>query len=390
MHEIPLNADVECTDGHAGKSSHVIFDPQQRTVTYIVVKNDKDSYAQDRMAPVALIGQTGQGIIRLNCTLAELAEQPAFSSIHTFNYAYDDYSINAAVLMAPYIAPVATTGYSQMVVEATPTGQRALTQGARVDATDGAIGQVGELLVDPASGQVTHFTVHGGPLWGARAVTLPITVIHFVSEDVVYLKLSKQAIETLPAIPRKRKFDQGEQPGGIELIARVFDAPHRAAEALEFVKDMQRRQRGALKLHNSALLVKDASGNVTITETGDLSPRKGTLLGAVAGGLLGALAGPVGILVGATAGAGLGRVSTRWIDLGLPDDFLNRLQVHLQPNSSALVVLVEHEYLQQLAAAMANLEGVVMHHTLVDAVVQQLLAEQEDDSPLSDRKGSDA
>jgi uncharacterized membrane protein/sporulation protein YlmC with PRC-barrel domain len=378
MREIPLNANVECTDGYAGKATHVLFDPQQRTVTYIVVKNDRDAAAQDRLAPVAAIEQTSPGVIRLNCTLAELAQQPAFSSTHTFSYTYDDYSISAATLAGPFITPSKTTAYAERVVEAVPGGQRALRRGVKVEATDGVVGQVGDLLLDPESGEITHFTLQEGHLWGKQKITLPVSAVQFAGEEVVYLKLDRRAIESLPAVPVKRRFATGDQPGDIELIARVFNTPERAGEALEFVKDLQRRQRGALKIHNAAVLVKDADGNVTISETGDLSPRKGMVLGAVAGGLLGALAGPVGILVGAAAGAGVGRVSTHWIDLGLPDDFLQRLQGYLQPGSSALIVLVEHEYEQQLATAMAGLEGIVLHHTLVDAVAQQLLEEQED------------
>ena len=205
-------------------------------------------------------------------------------------------------------------------------------------------------------------------------VTLPLSAVRFAEEDIVHLKLDKQAIKALPAVPRKTQ--KKGKAGRFELVARVFDAPNKAAESLAFVKELQRQQRGALKIHNSAILVKDAEGKMTITETGDLSPRKGTVLGAVAGGLLGALAGPVGILVGAAAGAGLGRVSTRWIDLGLPDEFLNRMQGYLKPNSSALILVVEHSYVKQLSESMAGMEGVVMQHTLSDAVVEQLLKEQ--------------
>jgi uncharacterized membrane protein len=178
-------------------------------------------------------------------------------------------------------------------------------------------------------------------------------------------------------VPRKAKADKRGQPIRIELIARVFDAPQKAAESLAFVKDLERHQHGALKIRNSAILVKDADGRATITETGDVTPKRRSWAGAIAGGLLGALAGPVGIVVGAAAGAGLGRVSTRWLDLGLPDEFLKRLQSNLKPNSSALVLLVEHKYLKQLSESMAGMEGIVMQHTLTDAVVEQLLQEQE-------------
>jgi uncharacterized membrane protein/sporulation protein YlmC with PRC-barrel domain len=385
MLEIPLNAAVECTDGHVGKASHVIFHPQQRTVTHIVVKDDKDALAQDRLVPIEYIGETSNTLIRLTCTRAEMAQMAPFSETRYVDYTYDDYDHYATYaayssygggMGGPYTIPTATTGYTAVVDEAIPQGQRAVMQGAKVEATDGIVGTVGELLLDPASGQITHFTLQEGHFWGKREVTLPLAAVHFAEEDIVHLKLDKQAIKGLPAVPRDTKAQKKGKAGRFELIARVFDAPKKAAESLAFIKDLQRRQRGALKIHNSAILVKDADGKMTSTETGDLSPKQGTVIGAFAGGLLGALAGPVGILVGAAAGAGLGRVSTRWVDLGLPDDFLNRLQGELKPNSSALILVVEHHYVKQLSESMAGMEGIVLQHTLTDAVVEQLLSEQ--------------
>lgn len=91
--------------------------------------------------------------------------------------------------------------------------------------------------------------------------------------------------------------------------------------------------------------------------------------------MLDALAGPGGIIIGALAGAGAGRVATRWIDLGFADEFLERLQTHLKPNSSALILLVEHQYLTKLNETMASLKGIVLQQTLTDAVVQELLDE---------------
>ena len=105
---------------------------------------------------------------------------------------------------------------------------------------------------------------------------MPLSAVHFAEEDVVHLKLDKQAVKALPAVPRKTKAQKKGKVGRFELVARVFDAPNKAAESLAFVKELQRQQRGALKIHNSAILVKDAEGKMTITETGDLSPRKGT------------------------------------------------------------------------------------------------------------------
>ena len=40
MTDIPLNVDVECTDGTCGKNIAIIVDPRSKKVTHIVVKGD--------------------------------------------------------------------------------------------------------------------------------------------------------------------------------------------------------------------------------------------------------------------------------------------------------------------------------------------------------------
>lgn len=383
MLEIPLNAKVDCIDGHAGKSTHVIIDPRNRTVTHIVVKGDKNFAAQDRLVPIEHITSTTQDVIQLNCTLADVEKMPPFSAVRYVNYGFEDdvvtYTPDYIGMGGPYSIPTAPTAYVPLVDEALPQGERALMQGARVEATDGTVGKVGDLIINPETGQITHFTLQEGNFWGKREISLPLSAVDHAEEDAVHLKLDKKAIHSLPSVPRG-KAGRGGDPVQYEFIARIFDAPNKAADALAFVKDYQFQQRGAFKVHNSAILVKDADGKLTVTESGKSGPKKGTVMGAIAGGLLGALAGPVGIVIGAAAGAGIGRATTRWQDLDLPDEFVKQLQGYLQPNTSALIILIEHQYLQMLIDSMADIDGIVMQHTLTDAVVERLLKEQGGDS----------
>jgi uncharacterized membrane protein len=90
-------------------------------------------------------------------------------------------------------------------------------------------------------------------------------------------------------------------------------------------------------------------------------------------GLIGLLAGPGGAIIGALTGAGAGGAAGRWIDEGFSDKFLANLQQYLQPGSSALVLLMEHEWVQKAAEAMAGQEGIVFQQTITDTLVKDLL-----------------
>jgi uncharacterized membrane protein len=242
--------------------------------------------------------------------------------------------------------------------------------GYKVEALDGLAGTVGELVLDPSSGEVTHFALEEGHLWGKKQATLPLSAVERVAGDTVYLKLDKQAIGQLPAIPVRRA--EGVQ---IDLVAVAFDAPEDAAHALGYIE--QFRKKGTLKVLNAAVLVRDAEGNIAVKDTRDIDPKKGRLLGAVTGGLIGLVGGPVGAVVGALAGAGAGGLAGKKIDFGFSEKFLDGLKQYLKPDTSALIVLVEHGYYEQLSAVIDEEEGVFFRQTLTDKLVEQLLAEGE-------------
>jgi uncharacterized membrane protein len=77
--------------------------------------------------------------------------------------------------------------------------------------------------------------------------------------------------------------------------------------------------------------------------------------------------------IGALTGAGAAGAAGRWIDEGFSAKFLANLQQYLQPGSSALVLLMEHEWVQKAAEAMAGLEGIVFQQTITDTLVEDLL-----------------
>jgi uncharacterized membrane protein len=246
---------------------------------------------------------------------------------------------------------------------------------AKVRASDGQIGLVGGLVSDESGETVTHLIVHKGHLRGKVELVLPLSAVERVEGDTVYLKLDKQSIEQLPTLPRKRKYVEGE--ANVELVARVFNEPNKdnerlAREALDFVEDLNRRQ--TVEILNAALLGKRQDGTVEVVDTREISPKKGRVLGVITGGLIGLLAGPGGAIIGALAGLGAGGAAGKLIDEGFSDKFLKNLQDYLQPDSAAVILLVEHRWRRSVADSMADLGGVVFQQPLTDRLVEDLMA----------------
>lgn len=167
-----------------------------------------------------------------------------------------------------------------------------------------------------------------------------------------------------------------ERPETVQLVAKVYDSPQGAGEALEFVEDLHRRK--VLRIRNAAVLVKDQDGNVSVTDTKDLDPGKSRVVGAITGGLIGLLAGPVGAVVGVLAGLGAGNLASKWIDRGFSNEWLDGLQENLKPDTSALVVVVEDHWLHSLSEVMAEDEGVFLRQTLTDELAEELMTASEE------------
>ena len=374
MKHIPLHAKVECTDGEAGESTNVVSDPVTRRLTYVVVQ-EKHGEKKERLVPLDRVEKTTSKLIRLNISLEELAALEPFSTrqfMETVESSEGSYALPYAVLD---VTP------AMVEYEHIPPGQLSIHRGTDVEATDGRIGDIDEFAIDPKNGEITHLILREGHLWGKKELALPVSAIDRVFDGVVYLKLDKQTVEKLPTIPVRHSM--GRDDTEIELVVVVFDKPEGAQEARDFLKKLE-RSKSLVALRNVAVLVKDEKGQTSIKESEDVDPKHGAIFGAITGGLVGLLAGPVGAIAGAAAGAATGRAAAKRIDMGFSNKYLQEIQDKLQPGTSALVLLVEHEGAKSLAEDLSSFVGGQLYRqALPDEIVAEMIAkagESPDDS----------
>ena len=92
------------------------------------------------------------------------------------------------------------SGVSETVTYDTiPAGEVEVRRGDRVHATDGEIGQVEGLVIDPRSHHVTHVLLQEGHLWGRKEVAIPISAVTGV-DDGIQLSITKQEVQDLPPV----------------------------------------------------------------------------------------------------------------------------------------------------------------------------------------------
>lgn len=168
--------------------------------------------------------------------------------------------------------------------------------------------------------------------------------------------------------------------GPVELIVAAFNEKNKAEEVLKTLKQLEKEE--IIFLVNAAVMTKDDKGKVSLKETQDVGAGKGALFGAIAGGLIGLIGGPVGVVVGAAAGAATGGVAANKIDMGFPDDTLKELQETLTTGSSAIVALIQHEWVDRVVEELEKFDASLFRQALKDEITAQL--------EMHDPKGGEA
>ena len=209
MTETPfmIGAGVSCSDGACGAVTRVVINPVGRELTHLVVEPAGRS-GLGRLVPLDLVDATG-GEIRLRCTMAEFerldaAEETQFVPGTRGYEAYGPDQVLAQPWLSlggnPGVEGEMVSGVSETVTyDAIPLGEVAVRRGDRVHATDGEIGHVEGLVIDPRNHHVTHVLLQEGHLWGRKEVAIPITAVTG-AEDGIRLNLTKDDVRDLPPV----------------------------------------------------------------------------------------------------------------------------------------------------------------------------------------------
>ncbi|MBW4078714.1 MAG: hypothetical protein HIU84_09460 [Acidobacteria bacterium] len=192
-----IGVTTHCSDGECGVVTRVVIDPVARKLTHIVVE-PRHRLGLARLVPLELV-ESSNGEVMLRCSVEEfdkltLAEETDFLP----GTDYEDYG-GQFVMPLPYLplGPGNTT--LPVTYDKLPLGEVGVRRGRSVHATDGEIGKVQGLVIDPADHGVTHVLLEEGHLWGREEVAIPISaVVEF--EPEIRLNMTKQEVRDLPAV----------------------------------------------------------------------------------------------------------------------------------------------------------------------------------------------
>jgi sporulation protein YlmC with PRC-barrel domain len=198
-----IGSDAVCRDGYRGEVRGVVVDPAARAVTHVVVE-PKGRLGLARLVPLDLVDAT-PGQIQLRCTETEFKSLDAAEE--TLAEFVPGYPVPVQLLPPGWRGaggPTVEGGTipripEQETIETVPPGEVEERRGDHVHATDGDIGQVGALRIDPRSRQVTHVLVKEGPVWARKEVAIPFDKVAGF-DDGIRLNITKQQVRDLPPV----------------------------------------------------------------------------------------------------------------------------------------------------------------------------------------------
>lgn len=218
MTPFTIGAEVACSDGSCGELTRVVIDPIARTVTHLVV-DPKHRLGLGHLVPIELVAMGGEDIT-LKCTAKEFAslenaEETQFLPRSAGMLGYGDrealswpyYGLGGPSMGGLGLGGLGTgtmgmgmaNALQPMVHDRVPMGKVDVRRGEQVHATDGTIGRVQGLVIDPRDHHVTHVLLQEGHLWGRKEVAIPITAVAGVA-DGIQLTLSKDQVKDLPPV----------------------------------------------------------------------------------------------------------------------------------------------------------------------------------------------
>ena len=162
-----------------------------------------------------------------------------------------------------------------------------------------------------------------------------------------------------------------------DLICLAFKELDTADHFLNELRALQKEY--VLELEDACVVVRDSDGKIHLKQSVNLVAI-GASQGASRGMLMGALVGLLfmnplaGLLAGGLIGAGSGALQGKFVDYGIDDNFIKSLGGTIEPNSSAIFLLVRKAIEDKVMPRLSHYQATVLKTSLSDEQEERLKA----------------
>ena len=162
-----------------------------------------------------------------------------------------------------------------------------------------------------------------------------------------------------------------------DLVCLAFKDLDTADHFLNELRNLQKEH--VLELEDACIVVRDSDGKIHLKQSVNLvaiGASRGASFGMLMGTLVGLLfLNPLaGLLAGGAIGAGSGALQGKMADYGIDDNFIKSLGSTIEPNSSAIFLLVRKAVADKVMPRVSQYQATVLKTSLSDEQEENLKA----------------
>lgn len=215
--DFKIGSAVECTDGPGGHIERIVMEPESERITHLVVRLGWFA-PRDVVVPIASVTRVDDQAVFLSVSKAELERLPGFLEKHFVSPARNwnpppNYPRQTVLWLT---TPVDFEGdeynlfgaglaeYQPLFVEETqnvPAGSTVIRKGMPVEAVDGLVGEITEVVTRPDSVSAESLVIRS-ELGIHDNKQIATNQIEKVEEDRVFLRISRDDFVRLPSHPQ--------------------------------------------------------------------------------------------------------------------------------------------------------------------------------------------
>jgi sporulation protein YlmC with PRC-barrel domain len=200
MTNLPMTAEVHCSDGPCGRLVAVIVHPTMNKVSNLVVKERRQPQ-REHLVPIWYVADCAEDLIRLSCTRQKLSEMKEFVQTEVVQSGVPGIKECSQYMLQPYVVPRWIPTRHGLV----PRDELVISKRARVRTTMKDLGHLHRFVVDLASGDITHVVMRDRQFRDREETTIPVSAIERIGEGAVFLRMDRSGIQESPSISRESR-----------------------------------------------------------------------------------------------------------------------------------------------------------------------------------------
>ncbi|MBC8077787.1 MAG: hypothetical protein H7Y32_17055 [Chloroflexales bacterium] len=189
--ELPLSADVYCTDGTYGRLIGLVSRDDEPLITHLVVASESQP-EQRRLVPLEHVAGADASKVQLNVSRDQMITMTTATQTTDIYEPMPEPALDPTLIRTFEHVDHPHIQYAEQ--ELLPPGTVTIDDKTDVSARGGAVGKLSSLLLNDGTGAIEALTVHESGLLGGKSITFPASAIDHVNGPTILLAMSKDEI----------------------------------------------------------------------------------------------------------------------------------------------------------------------------------------------------